>query len=298
MFDAVIVGGSYAGLSAAMQLGRARRKVCIVDAGKPRNRFSDASHGFFGQDGAAPAAMIDQAREQVLAYPTVTFVSDMALVARREDAHFVVGLASGNELKAQRMLLAHGVEDHLPDLPGLEERWGHSVIHCPYCHGYEFAGQQLGVLYSVPASLHQALLIPDWGPTTLFLNGAEMPDEESLQALDRRGVAIEPEAIAQLEGDAPAIDGVELADGRCLPLDALYIAPRTHFCSLAEQLGCEFEEGPTGWFIRTDEWKLTSEPGVYAAGDAAQPAGNATLATAAGALAGGALHHSLIFAGL
>lgn len=296
-FDAIVIGGSYAGLSAAMQLARARRQVCVVDAGRPRNRFASASHGFFGQDGAEPAAMIARARRQLLAYPTVTFIEGTASAARRDGARFVVSLESGQELTAARLVLADGVEDELPDLPGLAERWGASVLHCPYCHGYEFGGRRLGVLHSVPGSLHQALLISDWGPTTYFLNGAEMPGADDVRKLNARGIRLEPEPVVALEGNAPALAGVRLARGRCIALDALFIAPATRPRLLASQLGCEFDEGPTGPYIRTDDVGLTSVPGVYAAGDAALAA-NATLACAAGVMAGAAAHQSLVFADL
>jgi thioredoxin reductase len=156
-YDALVIGGSFAGLSAALQIARARRSVCVVDAGSPRNRFAVASHGFFGQDGMAPSAMIAQAREKLLAYPSMIFVNGSVTKAQALDDHFEVDLAAGERLTATKLVLAFGVSDLLPTIPGLAERWGRSVLHCPYCHGFEFSGRQLGVLNVGPNSSHQAL---------------------------------------------------------------------------------------------------------------------------------------------
>ncbi|SDP38805.1 Thioredoxin reductase [Rhodoferax sp. OV413] len=296
-FDALVVGGSFAGLSAAMQLARARRSVCVVDAGAPRNRFAAAAHGFFGQDGVAPRTMIDQARAKLLAYPSVQFVAGTAQTAAADaNGGFALALDSGQQLRARKLLLATGVQDVLPDIPGLRERWGASVLHCPYCHGYEFGGQALGVLYAVPGSAHHVQLIADWGPTTLFLNGHTDLDAATAAQLQAKGIAIEPAPLQGLEGPLPQLAGVRLTDGRLVPLDALFVAPTQRMgSSLAEQLGCAFDAGPMGPLIRTDASKLSSVPGVYAAGDAAQTAQNATLASADGVMAGVALHQSLVF---
>jgi thioredoxin reductase len=171
-YDAIIIGGSFAGLSAAMYIARARRSVCIVDTGLPRNRFAAQSHGFFAQDGSAPGTMLATARSQVAACPTASFVEGKALSAAREPHGFSVKLATGDVLEGAKLVLAFGISDELPAIPGLAERWGTSVLHCPYCHGFEFSGQRLGVLHVSPLSLQQAMLIAEWGPTTLYLNGA------------------------------------------------------------------------------------------------------------------------------
>jgi thioredoxin reductase len=296
-YDGIVIGGSYAGLSAAIHLARARRHVCVIDAGRPRNRFADASHGFFGQDGARPSSMIGQARAQVLAYPTVTLIDGEAIAARKDDGHgFVIELASGESVSGSGVVLAHGVEDVLPQIPSMAERWGTSVLHCPYCHGYEYSERRLGVLNLVPHSSQQALLIAEWGPTTFFLNG-EVDLEDNVRAqLHHRGITIEEAPIADLVGDAPSLSGIRLADGRSVAVEALFIAPFRRLSPLAAQLGCEVDEGPLGPTIRTDSTKMTTVAGVYAAGDATTMAGNATLASADGVLAGVALHRSLVFA--
>ena len=294
--DAVIIGGSYAGLSAAMYIARARRSVCIVATGLPRNRFAAHSHGFFAQDGSEPGAMLAAARAQVAAYPTATFIEGEAMSAAREPDGFSVTLATGEVLEGAKLVLAFGISDELPAIPGLAERWGSSVLHCPYCHGYEFSGQRLGVLHVSPMSLHQALLIPEWGPTTLYLNGAAEPDQATLVRLRERGVCIEPAPMKALHGDGARLSAIELADGRMSAVDALYLGPRTRLNSeIAQQLGCAMDEGPFGSIIRTDAAKMTTVSGVYAAGDITRPAHNVTWASADGVTAGMAVHRSLIF---
>ena len=297
--DAVVIGGSFAGLSAALQLARARRTVAVVDDGAPRNRFAARSHGFFAQDGTPPLQLIAAARERVQAYPTVQFVSGRALRARRDGdgdggRQFSVSLDDGRTLAARRLLLAIGVQDTFPDIDGLAPRWGVSVLHCPYCHGYEEAGRRLGVLSAGPASVHHALLIKEWGPTTLLLNGQPLDDDEAGR-LRAHGVAIEAAVVQALEGPLPRLSAVRLADGRSLPLDALFVAPRVRIGhELVDSLGCELTDGPFGPMLRVNDMKQTSVPGVYAAGDAAHLRHNATFASADGVLAGVSLHHSLI----
>jgi len=294
VYDVIVIGGSFAGLSASMQLVRARRRVLVVDAGQPRNRFARTSHGFLGQDGKAPHAIIEEARRQVLAYPTVEYVNGEALAARQTEQGFTVTLADGRREQAARLILATGVADELPSIPGMQERWGATVLHCPYCHGYEVRGRPLGVLATRSHSPHQALLIPDWGPTTYFTQGIFEPSEEESAFLAARGVTIERTPIVELLGTAPELETVRLADGRAISLGAVFTVPGTRMASpLAEQLGCAFENGPTGPYLHVDDRKQTSVAGVYAAGDAASPSHNATLASAAGVMAGVGVHQSL-----
>jgi thioredoxin reductase len=295
-YDAIIIGGSYAGLSAAMQLARAGRSICVVDSGSPRNRFASASHGFFGQDGAAPRAMIAQAREKLAAYPTVDFIDDRVVEAAPAAGGFEVRLAAGQSLEAGKLVLAFGLVDDLPDIPGLAGKWGQSVLHCPYCHGHEFRDQRLGVLNVMEKSSHQALMIPDWGPTTFFLNSGVMPDAGTLESLRRRDVTLEAGRIQSLEGSETDLSGVRLEDGRLVALDALFIAARTRMASeIAEQLGCAFDAGMMGPVIRVDGRQMTTVPGVFAAGDIARQMHNATFASADGVMAGTAVHQALIF---
>lgn len=293
VYDVIIIGGSFAGLSAALQLARARQNVLVIDAGLPRNRFTDEAHGFLGQDGRAPAAIMRDARHQLCRYSTAEIQSGQVVDARSVTGGYSLRLASGGERLARRLVLATGVADELPALPGIQERWGSTVLHCPYCHGYEVRNEPLGVLAAHPMSPHQALLIPDWGPTTYFTQGEYDPDPADMLAFEVRGVTVERTPVVELLGDAPALDGVRLADGRIVKVAALFTAPRTKPATpIAKLLGCEHEEGPTGPYVRVDPWGATSVPGIWAAGDSAAPMHNATLASAAGVLAGIGAHQA------
>jgi len=296
--DVVIVGGSFAGLSAALQLARARRRIMVVDSGQPRNRFAQLSHGFFGQDGKPPSAILATARTQLLSYPTVRFAEALAKHAGRTDHQFTVELDGGEIHTASRLILATGITDDLSALPGLQERWGTSVLHCFYCHGYEVAGRRLGVLATSERSLQTAMLLPDWSEhVTLFTNGAIQLTGEQLAALAARRVVVETEAVDALLGTPPTLSALRLRDGRAIAMDAVFTTPRIRMTSpLAEQLGCKFDDGPSGPFIRTETDKQTSVHGVYAAGDAARPGHNASWAAADGVTAGISAHQSLTLA--
>jgi len=296
--DVIIVGGSFAGLSAAMQLARARRRILVVDSGQPRNRFARLAHGFFGHDGQPPSAILANARAQLLTYPTVRFAEALATRAGRTGHEFTVELNGGETHSASRLILATGITDDLSALPGLEERWGTSVLHCFYCHGYEVAGRRLGVLATSERSLQTAMLLPDWSEhTTLFTNDVLTLNPEQRTALAKRGVAVETEPIDVLLGTPPALSALRLRNGRTIAMDAIFTTPRTRMASpLAEQLGCEFEDGPSGQFIRTEADKQTTVRGVYAAGDAARSGHNASWAAADGVTAGISAHQSLTLA--
>lgn len=295
MYDVIVVGGSFAGLSAALQLARARQHVLVIDAGLPRNRFAGEAHGFLGQDGRPPAAILHDARCQLQRYPTVEFLTGEACEAVAVSGGFTIGLAGGAEHRARRLVLATGVADQLPDIPGISERWGATVLHCPYCHGYEMRDMPLGVIAAHPMSAHQAVLIPDWGPTIYFTQGQFEPDAIELQTFATRGISVERTPIVELLGEAPALDGVRLADGRIVELAAVFTAPRTRPATpLASLLGCAHEDGPTGPYVKVDQWGATTVPDVWAAGDATTPMHNATLASAAGVLAGIGAHQASV----
>ena len=293
--DIIIVGGSYAGLSAALALGRARKRVLIIDAGRRRNRFAHTAHGFLGQDGRAPDAIARDARAEVAAYPTVTFLDGTAIAAARGDDGFEVTLEGGATHAAARLILATGVTDELPGLPGLREGWGKGVLHCPYCHGYEVADRRLGVLAFAPVATHLANLIPDWGPTTLFTNGAITLAAHERAALEARGVAIEEGTVAEVINAGEAIAGICLADGRTVPLDALFVGvPWRQTSPLAEQLGCALDDTVLGPVVRVDATGQTTVPGVYAAGDAANQMKSLPGAVASGYMVGAMAHQSLL----
>lgn len=291
--DVIVIGGSFAGLAAATQLARARRNVLVIDAGLRRNRFASTSHGFLGQDGRAPGDIVADARAQLLAYPTVRVVEDTAASAAAVDGGgFVVRSVSGREFSASRLILATGVKDNLPEIEGVEERWGRSVFHCPYCHGYEIGQGRIAVLGVGPMSVHQAILVSEWGETVLLTNGSFEPDAEQKRELAERGIKIEGQPITRLSGKADVL----LADGRALGFDGIFTASRTTMASpIADQLGVRFVEGLLGAYIETNEIMETSVPGVFACGDAARGAGSVSLAVGDGAMAGVGAHRSLVF---
>lgn len=293
--DAVIIGGAFAGLAAATYLARARRRVCVIDAGAPRNRFADASHGFLGSDGSNPQSILARAREQLAAYPGVTLLMGEAAEARVSGEGFVVSLSTGEEVAARKAVLAFGLRDDVDPIPGLRERWGKTVLHCPYCHGFEFSDRPLGVLARTPMSVHQACLVAEWGPTTLFLNGAPLePGDADLLA--KHDVTVEAGKVERLIGDGSALSAVELEDGHQRPIAALYVAPQSSLASpIAAQLGAAIDDGPMGPIIRTDGDKMTTVRGLYAAGDIARAPHSVSWAVADGVTAGTSVHRALVF---
>jgi thioredoxin reductase len=289
--DVIVVGGSYSGMAAALQLLRARRSVLVIDAGKRRNRSASHSHGFLGQDGVDPAELARVARAQLEAYSTLTWLDgevEQAMGAR-DDFRIT---SSGTTYSAKRLLLAIGVLDRLPEVPGLPERWGKSIFHCPYCHGYELDQGRIGVIATGPMSVHQAQLLPEWGDTTFFLNGTFELDKASADELARRGVSVETARIKQIDGSADVV----LTDGRRMSFAGLFTAPRNEPSTpVAAQLGCELVETPMGVQIGTSEIKETTVPGVFACGDAARVPHSVSLAVGDGAWAGAQLHRSLVW---
>ncbi|MEM5502414.1 NAD(P)/FAD-dependent oxidoreductase [Ahrensia kielensis] len=290
--DVIIIGGSYAGLAAALQLVRARKSVLIIDAGQRRNRFASHSHGFLGQDGVEPAVIARTARDEVEAYPTATFVEDMAVAISGEKDQFSVLTKAGENYRGRRILLATGVADELPPIDGLAERWGQSVFHCPYCHGYELNEGQIGVIATGEMSTHQAELLTEWGQVTLLVNGAFALDATARRSLEDMGAVIEETPIDKITGVAD----VHLTDGRVLSFAGMFTASR---CSpstpLAEDAGCALEETMMGIQIQTNETKETSVTGIFACGDTARIPHSVSLAVGDAAMAGVMVHRSLVW---
>ncbi|KPF99791.1 thioredoxin reductase [Rhodopseudomonas sp. AAP120] len=291
-YDVIVIGGSYAGMAAALQLLRARRRVLVIDAGQRRNRFADHSHGFLGQDGADPAEIAATARRQLDAYPTLTWIDGRAETATGQKDDFIVSMQDGAQHRGRRLLFATGVSDTLPAIDGLQDRWGVSVFLCPYCHGYELDRGRIAVIATGPMSLHQAQLLPEWGEVTLFTNEAVTLDDAARADLEARGVAIEPTPIARIAGEADVV----LSDGRRLRFAGIFTASRNAPATpVAQSLGCALSETPFGTQIQTDEAKQTSVPGAFACGDAARVPHSLSLAVADGAWAGASLHRSLVW---
>lgn len=293
MFDAIIIGGAFAGLSAALQLARASRSVLVLDDGKPRNRTSPAANGVPGWDGVPPAEILARFRADLAAYPTVTLREDRATGVSGGLDGFAVTTRSPDLFHARRIILAHGVRDVLPDLPGLADAWGRTVLHCPYCHGYEVKDRPLAVLATGPMAAHQArMLRADWSDdVTLLVNGITGLDGQGLEAA---GIRTEHRTPVQVSGP----DGltVRFKDGSDAHFAALFTGPRVDLSgSPAEWLGVGLAEGPMGPFVRTGPMQQTDLPGVFAAGDLATPMWNVNFAVGDGARAGAGCHQSLLF---
>ena len=287
-YDVVVVGGGAAGLSAALVLGRARRRVAVVDAGAPRNAPAAHLHGYLSRDGMAPADLLAVGRAEVAGYG-VELVEGLV---DGIDPGFSVRLTGGPVLRTRRVLVATGLADELPEIPGASERWGKDLLHCPYCHGWEVRDRPLGVLGSGPGSVGQALLVRQWSadvvvfPHTLELTGDER------ERLAARGVPIADGLVRRLVVDGERLRGVELADGQVVARSAVFTLPRpvAHDTLLAD-LGCERDED--GW-VRTDASGRTSVPGVWAAGNVADPRAQVITAAGAGAAAAFAINHDLV----
>jgi len=294
MFDVVIIGGSYAGLSAALALGRARRSVLVLDSRRPRNRFTPHAHNLLLHDGDAPADLATRARQQVAAYRTVELLEAQATTAAQQpDGTLEVATAAHGTFRARRLLLATGMRDELPPVPGFAECWGKSVIHCPFCHGYEVADQPTGIWNNGPEVEHQVKMLLNWSrELTVFTNGPATfgPEVHTLLEANRIGLVQTP--VAELLHTGGQLTALRLADGRTWPLPVLYARLPAHQASpLAQQIGCELTEHQ---LIRIDESYRTTVPGVYAAGDCCSALPQLALAIAAGNLAGANLSKELI----
>ena len=293
IYDVAIIGGSYAGLSAAVPLARARRNIIVIDAGQRRNRFAENSHGFLAQDGIQALEIIKKAREQLQRYKTVNWQQGTVQRVEKNNQDFYLCLDTQQSIYAKKIIIASGVTDRLPDISGLNERWGKSVFHCPYCHGYELNQGNIALLASSAYVTHLAMMLPDWGKTTLLLNG--QPDLLNLKAkqqLQERGVTIDDRSIKQMDSHADVI----FTDQSITHFDGLFIQTKTFLeQGWIKDLGCKIEEDETGEFIYTNDLKATSVDGVFACGDAARPGGSVSLAVGDGALAGVSAHNALIF---
>jgi thioredoxin reductase len=299
--DVVIVGGGPAGLNAALTLGRARRRVLLVDSGQPRNAPAQAVHGFLTRDGTPPAELRRIGRQQLTPYPTVevrdTEVVDIQALGE-PGGGFVVTLADQSVTRTRRLLLATGLVDQLPPIDGLAKLWGRSVLHCPYCHGFEVQGQALAALGSDPRAIQLAAHLTRFSPdVALCTNGAPL-DAESLQLLTAIGVAVRTEPIQRLDGDGGTLRRIVFTAGLPLARQAAFVrAPYRQRSDLPVRLGCALLEDGT---VAVDDFGRTSVPGVFAAGDLARrpslpfAAAQVVMAAAAGATAAVAIDQGLL----
>ena len=293
--DVAIVGGGPAGLAAAVTLARSLRSVVVVDAGEPRNAPAEGVHNLLGREGVPPGALLADGRGEAQAYGA-EILAGRAVDARRTGDGFTVDLADGRSVRARRLLLATGLVDVLPDVPGVRELWGTGVLHCPYCHGWEVRGRRIGVLGTGPGAVHQALLFRQLSPeVTLFLHTMPEPDDDTWEQLAARGVRVVDGRVDRLQADDGVLRGVVLTGGREVELDALTVAPRfVARDDLFRALGGSPTEHPMGAFVAAGPTGATDVPGVWAAGNTSDLAATVAVASAAGVVAGGAINADLV----
>ena len=291
--EVVIIGGSYAGLSAAMTLGRAMRKVLIIDSGRPCNAQTPHSHNFITHDGETPAEIVRKAKAQVLKYPTVEFLNDRVISAEKSGGHFELKTESGKKLSAKKLVFATGLKDRMPDIPGFADCWGISVIHCPYCHGYEVRHQKTAMLANGNDALHFAQVLSNWTKElVLFTNGPISLDPDQQAQLTKHGISWIETPVSHLIHTDGQLKGLVLKDGEAHAFNVMYARiPFDQHSRLPQELGCTLTEQG---FLQVDELQHTTIPGIYAAGDNTTMLRAVSQAVAAGMRAGAAINYDLI----
>lgn len=269
-WDCIVVGGGAAGLSAALVLGRARQRTLVVDAGRQSNRPAEGVGGLLGHDGRPPAELYAAGRAELAAYPSVELREGEVVSGERRDGGFVLELADGGREPARRVLLATGMDYRIPDVPGAAERWGRSVFHCPFCHGWEVRERPLAVLDREPSGVHRALLLRRWSDdVTLLTDGPAELDPETAERLREHGIGVDERRVQALDGPGDALAHVTFADGSQRPCEGLLVPTTLHQRSaLAEQLGATVagnDLAPDA--LETDDLCRTTVPGLFAAGD-------------------------------
>ncbi|MEO6502736.1 MAG: bifunctional NAD(P)/FAD-dependent oxidoreductase/class I SAM-dependent methyltransferase [Jatrophihabitantaceae bacterium] len=296
-FDVVVLGGGAAGLSAALVLARARRTVAVIDAGEPRNAPAAGVHGLLGREGVSPAELVRTGRREVQGYGGIV-VDGEAREARRGEDGFEVRLADGRVLAARRLLVTTGLVDEVPDLPGVRQRWGRDVLHCPYCHGWEVRDQAVGILASGPMAVHQALLFRQLtADLVLFTHTAPELTAEQAEQLAARGIRVVGGEVVSLQVEDDRLTGVRLRDGTVVARQALAVGPRLVARSqLLAGLGLSTVEHPRGIgeHLVTDASGLTEVAGVWAAGNVTDLSAQVSVAAAAGLVAAAAINADLI----
>lgn len=291
-YDVIIIGGSYAGLSAAMALGRSMRKTLIIDSGKPCNRFTPHAHNFITHDGKVPADIAADAKKQVLKYPGIEFLEELAVSGKQVENGFEITIGSGGSFGAKKLVIATGVVDELPAIKGFEECWGKSVVHCPYCHGYEIRDQQLGILANGDMAFEFGRMISNWSKRLiLFTNGAATLSAEQSDKLAQNNIRIIETPLQELKHSEGYLKNILLDDGEEVALDALFAkVPFSQSSSIPADLGCAFTDHG---HLQVDDLQRTNIRGVYAAGDATTMFRALAAAVAAGSKAGAMVNKEL-----
>lgn len=293
-YDVIIIGGSYAGLSAAMSLGRALKNVLIIDSGKPCNHQTPHSHNFITHDGDSPAQISGLALKQVLAYKTVTLMQGLAVAATKlANGGFEIVTEDRKIVTAEKLVFATGMWDEMPAIKGFDECWGISVLHCPYCHGYEVKGLETGILANGDMAYELAKLISNWtDKLTVYTNGEATLSSEQRATLITKGITIVSKDITALEHENGMLNKIQFLDGTSQPIKAMYARPTMkQHCDLPEKLGCELTDSG---HIRVDAFQKTTVNGIYAAGDNTTMLRSVAAAVASGNVAGAVLNKEMI----
>jgi len=295
IWDVVIVGGGAAGLSAALILARARRRVLVLDAGAPRNRFAPHMHGVLSRNGYSPLQLVEDGRREVREADGVIATAQVTHVSRATHG-FVLTTDVGKEISTGRLIVATGIRDDLPPIAGLAEQWGRGVVACPYCDGYEVRGKAIGVLAASVPGLHKAQMVRSYSSdVTVFTDLAGPVPEEDLLALRVRGIGVEERAVSRVFEEEGRLVGVELADGTSVPLDVIFAEPAmVPLDDLLRQLGAEQTETFFGSWTAADAMGKTSIDGVWVAGNSANPAALVPVAAASGVMAALAINTELV----
>jgi thioredoxin reductase len=285
VYDVIIIGGSYAGLSAALTLGRSLRRVLIIDSGKPCNKSAPYSHNFLTQDGIPPAEILSRAKKQVLLYPTVEFKNGIVIDVQKTESGFTTLIEDGIEFASKKILFASGIIDIMPAIPGFSDCWGISILHCPYCHGYEEREKHTAVFANGEHAMHVCMVLLNLTKKIILLtNGQSSLTENQALKLKRHKVEIIEKKIIEIKHHQGKIERVSFGNTDGLDIPVMYAGiPFKQHCTFAEKLGCEISEDG---FIRVDEFKKTSVHGVYAAGDNTSNSRTISRAVSAGTIAG------------
>jgi len=296
-FDVVVVGGGAAGLNGALMLARSKRSVLVIDSGTPRNAPAAGVHGLLGREGMPPAELLRRGRAEVQSYGG-QMISGSVESAAANGTGFTVTLADGRTIGARRLLVTTGLVDELPDIPGLRERWGRDVVHCPYCHGWEVRDRPIGIISSGPMSVHQTMLFRQLSDdVTFFTHTRQAPSDDDAEKLAARGISIVDGEVAGLDVDDDRLTGVRLTDGTVVPVGAVAVATRmVARAGILEKLGLCTVEHPSGVgeYIPTEAAGRTEVPGVWAAGNITDLTAQVGAAAAGGALAGAAINADLV----
>ncbi|WP_339925632.1 NAD(P)/FAD-dependent oxidoreductase [uncultured Cyclobacterium sp.] len=290
-YEVIIIGGSYAGLSAAMALGRSLRKTLVIDAGKACNRQTPHSHNFLTQDGSTPQEIATISRSQVAKYKTVTFYEGLVITATKLSEGFEVITGNGDVFYAKKLVIATGIRDLMPGIEGFAECWGISVVHCPYCHGYEIRGKKTAILANGDTAFHLASLVNNLSKKLTIITSEDCTfDELQFQKLNKNGIKIIEKEISTIEHDAGHLKYIRFKDGSREAFDAAYAAIPFEQNSIPVELGCQLTEFG---YIEVDLMGKTSVKGVLACGDNSSMMRSVAIAVYSGNVAGAVVNHEL-----